>query len=162
MQGLDLISNLSMGLPGVNLDFSRLILGCLKKILARYNVATRPKAFVKKNFKMNLKFFPEHGFLGNYKRFSLETWIRFNLGYCECFMQVSDCFAQTQIFYEFFFTLNFARSSGGHCPKIGYFFYRWIRRYVNMLYTTGKYFSRALQMVPFVVLTLLMVRSYGS
>jgi len=53
MQGLDLISNRSMGLPRLYLDFSRLILGFWNKIQERYNVVMPRKVLVNQKLRIN-------------------------------------------------------------------------------------------------------------
>ena len=66
MQGLDLISYRSMGLPGLNLAILNFVYGFWNKMLEGYCAVTPPKVLVKQKSRMNSKFFSENAFLGNH------------------------------------------------------------------------------------------------
>lgn len=96
MQGLDLVSYRSMGLPGVNLASPGSFLDFWKKVLLRYYVTRPLKVLVKKNF--HSKYFWENAFLWKYKRLTFQTWICCNPYNYQCFLEVSRCLLETAIF----------------------------------------------------------------
>lgn len=101
--GLDLLSYLSMGLLGINLPFSRLILGLLNKIQERYTVATPPIVLVKKNFNMNCKYLYENGFLRYYGGLALKFEYLVTLGMVSCLAQNGNF---SSIFLHTYFSQN--------------------------------------------------------
>ena len=85
---------------------------------------TPPKVLVNKILTMKLPIFSESSYFRKYTRLSFETWIRCNLGWCKCFVQVSDYLIKTGLCYDFFCTEICKKDLGGHCPTLVFIFFK--------------------------------------